>query len=544
MSIKRKIWTLPAIATVLFGVGLAVTLSLTSGAIDSIGATEHVDYPLLDHAKALDLAVHDVSDGLKNAVAEGDKQRVVLVAEQARKVREHLKAVAALPGQAALAQRLSAEFEGYYTLALRVARIMLALDGGDAEAEIAPMQKALSVLESDLRTSNDAAQQRFKAGIARSGDRVRGVLTASVVVAALVILSLAAVSLYVVRSIWQQLGGEPEYACAIAQAVASGDLSTEIVTAAGDERSVLAVLKTMQGRLGDLVAEINQASETIKVASGEIALGNSELSSRTEAQTSSLKQTTFSVESLTYTVKQNAERAQLANELVTTAADVALKGGAVVDRVVTTMGAIDASAGKIATITGVIDDIAFQTNILALNAAVEAARAGEQGRGFAVVAAEVRNLAQRAAGAAKEIKDLINDSVEKVAMGNSLVNQAGQTMDDIQASVKQVNSIMLQIATASQEQSGEIAEVSQAVGAMDQMTQQNAALVEQAAAAAESLLEQTGVLSSSLAVFQLAGDADRTSAELPDDSGRRSAIPAIGYVNHRSDGPRGRTPAI
>ncbi len=509
MSIKRTIWTLPAVATILFGIGLAVTVYQTTGAIASIGATAQVDYPLLDQAKSLGLEVRAVSGGLQDAVTEGDKKRLAAVAEQARRVRARLKALAAIPGQAELATRLGKEFEDYYAPALTVARIMLEMEQGDAQAHIGPMQQGQQALEADLANTSEAAQRQFKAGIAHSGDSVHAVLRTSVLVAVLVIFSLAAVSWLVVRSIWRQLGGEPEYACAIAHAVAAGDLSMEIVTGAGDERSVLAELKAMQGKLGGIVADVQRASEAIRAASDDIADGNADLSSRTESQASSLEQTASSMETLTDTVQQNAAHAQQANQLVVSASDVALKGGAVIEQVVATMGGIHASAGKIAAIIGLIDGIAFQTNILALNAAVEAARAGEQGRGFAVVASEVRNLAQRSAGAAKEIKDLIRASVEQVDAGSRLVGQAGQTMDGILASVQRVASIMGDIAVASQEQSTGIAEVSQAVGLMDGMTQQNAAMVEQAAAAAQSLRVQAGVLSTSLSVFKLAAPRAR-----------------------------------
>ncbi|HEY8606887.1 MAG TPA: methyl-accepting chemotaxis protein, partial [Noviherbaspirillum sp.] len=250
----------------------------------------------------------------------------------------------------------------------------------------------------------------------------------------------------------------------------------------------------------------------IGVASREIASGNADLSSRTESQASSLEETASSMEELTSTVKQNAENARQANQLVVSASDVALRGGEVVGQVVQTMASIKDSSRKIVDIIGVIDGIAFQTNILALNAAVEAARAGEQGRGFAVVAAEVRSLAQRSAGAAKEIKSLIGDSVEKVDAGSNLVDVAGKTMGEIVTSVKHVADIMNEISAASQEQSSGIEEVNRAIAQMDEMTQQNAALVEQAAAAADSMQTQAAALAQAVAVFRVDGAAAAAAA--------------------------------
>jgi len=519
MSIKRKIWALPVISTIIFGLGLAASSYLANGALDSIRTTESVDYPVLDTAKSLTLDVGAVADALRDAVTEGDKNRVGQIGEQANKLRAKLGKFSELPGQRDNGGRLVKEFDTYYAPALSAARIMLELEQGDAQGTVTRMQGALTVLNADLAKTNEAAQQQFKAGIVHSETSVRNVLTTSIAVALIVILSLATVSYFVVRAIWQQLGGEPEYAREIARAVADGDLSMTIETDPNDSGSLLVALKDMRGKLGTMVSEIKVAAETIKVASSEIAHGNADLASRTESQAGSLDQTARSMDSLTSTVRENASNANQANELVVSASSVAIKGGHVVSQVVTTMGEINASAKKIVDIIGVIDGIAFQTNILALNAAVEAARAGEQGRGFAVVASEVRNLAQRSASAAKEIKELIGDSVAKVNVGSKLVDEAGLTMGQIVDSVKKVADIMSEISAASQAQTSGIESIGQAIGSMDQMTQQNSALVEEASAAAESLREQADQLSTALAVFKLeqaSGMAPRLTRSAPE----------------------------
>lgn len=292
--------------------------------------------------------------------------------------------------------------------------------------------------------------------------------------------------------------------------IAQGDL-TERVTA--DYQGSFEELKNgcngTADSLSHMLTEIREAAETINTASSEISQGNTDLSSRTEQQASSLEETASSMEELTSTVRQNADNARQANTLAAKASDVAVEGGALIDQVVHTMASINDSAQKIADIIGVIDGIAFQTNILALNAAVEAARAGEQGRGFAVVASEVRTLAQRSANAAKDIKSLISDSVSKINNGNDLVGQSGSTMKDIVVSIKRVNDIMSEIAAASAEQSAGLDEVGKAVTQMDEMTQQNAALVEEAAAASESLLSQSEQLKRQVSRFQLHGDDTR-----------------------------------
>ncbi|MCL5061026.1 MAG: methyl-accepting chemotaxis protein [Candidatus Thermoplasmatota archaeon] len=302
----------------------------------------------------------------------------------------------------------------------------------------------------------------------------------------------------------------------VAHAIAGGDLSLQFEMAAWDETGqLMRALNQMNANMIAVVSDIGSNVDSIRAAADGIAAGNANLSSRTESQASSLEETASSMEELTGTVRQNAENASHASQLVMSTADIAVNGGQVVGKVVDTMASIKDSSRKIADIIGVIDGIAFQTNILALNAAVEAARAGEQGRGFAVVAAEVRNLAQRSAGAAKEIKALIEDSVGKVDAGSKLVDETGEAMDDIVTSVQLMADIMRGIAEASQEQSAGIEQVNQAVGQMDEMTQQNAALVEEAAAASESMQAQAGRLAEAVSVFRLEGGAQRQQAERP-----------------------------
>ena len=337
-------------------------------------------------------------------------------------------------------------------------------------------------------------------------------------IAALSVLLGALIAWAITRSITGPLNRAVE----VAQTVASGDLSSDIIVKSTDETGrLLQAMKDMNDSLRKIVGEVRVGTDTIATASSEIASGNLDLSSRTEQQASSLEETASSMEELTSTVKQNADNARQANSLVLSASAVAIKGGTVVAEVVTTMGSINESSRKIVDIISVIDGIAFQTNILALNAAVEAARAGEQGRGFAVVAAEVRNLAQRSAAAAKEIKTLIGDSVEKVEVGAKLVDQAGATMQEIVDSVKRVTDIMSEITAASVEQTDGIEQINQAITQMDEVTQQNAALVEEAAAAAQSLQDQAANLSQVVSVFNLG--SNQLTAALPTPALARTA---------------------
>ncbi len=322
---------------------------------------------------------------------------------------------------------------------------------------------------------------------------------------AVALLAGMGVALWLTRWVVNSLGGEPAYAAQIAGRIAVRDLTMAVHTRPDDESSLLYAMKTMRDNLDRIVGQVRMGTDSISTATAEIASGNLDLSTRTEEQASALQQTASSMEELTSTVKQNAASAQQANRMAAEASQVAAQGGEMVAKVVDTMGAINNSSKRVVDIISVIDGIAFQTNILALNAAVEAARAGEQGRGFAVVASEVRSLAQRSAAAAKEIKTLISESVEKVEAGALLVDQAGTTMRDLVVSVGRVTAIIGEITSASDQQSHGIEEVNRAVAQMDQVTQQNAALVEESAAAAGSLQAQATALTGVVGTFRLSG---------------------------------------
>nr|WP_315395000.1 methyl-accepting chemotaxis protein [uncultured Duganella sp.] len=358
------------------------------------------------------------------------------------------------------------------------------------------IRKLIAVEEKQNVDATDAAAAAY--------ERARTVM---LIIGSLALLTSLVAAVVITRGVVRELGCEPEHAAEIAGQIAAGNLAVQIDTRPGDSTSLLFAMRSMRDSLAQIVSQVHASTETISSAAGQIASGNLDLSSRTEQQASTLEETASSMEELTSTVRLNTDHARQANGLAESASSVAVKGGAVVAQVVDTMAAINVSARKIVDIIGVIDGIAFQTNILALNAAVEAARAGEQGRGFAVVATEVRNLAQRSAAAAKEIKDLIGDSVDKVEAGNRLVEQAGSTMTEVVASVKRVTDIMSEIMSASQEQSNGIEQINTAVTQMDDVTQQNAALVEEAAAAAQAMQEQVNSLNEVVGIFRVGAEA-------------------------------------
>ncbi len=386
-------------------------------------------------------------------------------------------------------------------------------------------EEALDLIRGDSRASYMALMQELaelsdiaKAGATKARD-TSAMLQSIVFYGNLIALAITILlGVFIARSLCRSISGGVNYAAHIATKVAQGDLTTRIVPNTRDEVGLLLLsIKDMQTALIQVVGQVRNGAVTVSNASSEIALGNQDLSSRTESQASSLEQTASSMEELSSTIQQNAENARQANQLAQTAQKVALKGGEVVAEVVDTMKGINDSSRKIADIISVIDGIAFQTNILALNAAVEAARAGEQGRGFAVVAGEVRSLAGRSAEAAKQIKSLIDTSVTRVELGSKLVDHAGTTMHEVVTAIRRVNDIIGEISAASSDQSSGVRQVSEAVNNMDRTTQQNAALVEEMAAAAASLKNEAEELVESVAVFKMGTSeaSNRTAQQAP-----------------------------
>ncbi|HYD94556.1 MAG TPA: methyl-accepting chemotaxis protein [Noviherbaspirillum sp.] len=424
----------------------------------------------------------------------------------------------------------------FYNIAFN--ELVPAVQGGDASAVTAAVTKLNGAYETHRKAIDKVVEISVKRAADDEAAAKSRIASSSALLVTILALSVGA-GVGLAWMIMRSILGPLQEAVRVAKTVASGDLTNRIEAGHTENETgqLLVSLKEMNESLVRIVAQVRVGTNSIADASSQIAAGNLDLSSRTEQQAGSLAETASAMEELTGTVKQNADNANQANQLALTASSVAGKGGAVVGEVVQTMGSINDSAKKIVDIISVIDGIAFQTNILALNAAVEAARAGEQGRGFAVVASEVRSLAQRSAGAAKEIKALISDSVEKVQNGSKLVDQAGATMNEVVASVKRVADIIGEIAAASREQTVGIERVGGLLARMDQATQQNAALVEEAAAAAESMHQQTEGLTNMVSVFKLSPDAVTQTATGP-YAMKQAAATGSPQQSNRSPAPK------
>ena len=533
------------------GVGFAIVLllltALTVTAIVRMQTASDLTYRLIhtsiknqrmvaEWAKIIEInsvrgvATFEMSDPVARAKMEQDLK---VHAERSSQLQEQIAASLRNPAvkeQFQVVRKVRTEY-----VTVRGRAFQLKADGDFAAAKVMFDKDVTPITAAYLAEVKRFAEMQITAadGVANSiMDTYTSTRTLLIELGLLAIVVGVAFAWRISRSITQPI----QAAVKVAETVAAGDLTSTIVVASRDETGqLMQALKTMNDSLVAIVGQVRSGTDTIATASSEIAAGNMDLSSRTEQQASSLEETASSMEELTSTVKQNTDNARQANKLAGDAADIASRGGAVVADVVSTMGDINASSKKIVDIISVIDGIAFQTNILALNAAVEAARAGEQGRGFAVVATEVRNLAQRSSAAAKEIKSLIDDSVQKVDAGTRLVDKAGRTMEEIVQSIGFVTSIMSEISNASEEQSAGIEQVNQAISEMDQVTQQNAALVEEASAAAEAMQEQASELAQVVSVFRLDTTAVppvRTSR--PAAPVKKAAAPALSLPAQRS----------
>jgi len=477
----------------------------------------HDRYVKVAHAHAIENEFNKQARAMRTALLTTDS---AIVGGELKKIRESVPAIARAVERLEATIRtpkgkeaLKSLVEARGALKAREDRLIAMIVAGQvAEGrdylvrDMLPLQAIyLAAIDAFAQTQVDGMKQFG----AESEDMAHGATVSMIVLAAIATSLAVVVAVTLTRSVTVPIAN----AVKVAQAVASGDLTSEIEVRSTDETGqLLSALKTMNRSLVGIVRQVRESSHSIAAGAAQIAGGNADLSKRTEEQASNLQQTAASMEQITATVKQSAAAARSATDLAGSAGAIAAKGGAVVGRVVETMGEISAGSRKIADITGVIDGIAFQTNILALNAAVEAARAGEQGRGFAVVAGEVRTLAQRAATAAKEIRSLIGQSVDKVDVGAELVGDAGTTMNEIVAQVQRVARLISEIDIATQEQTQGIGEVGDAVNQLDRVTQQNTALVEQSAASAESLEQQAVALTRIVGAFKLGGEEQRSTA--------------------------------
>jgi methyl-accepting chemotaxis protein len=504
MKFRTKILMMPASAALLFTAGVAVTVALGSQLSNSIRLLRQVDEPYLAQVMRIDRASDLVQATVQSATTEGDADKLAEVAPSVKEAHDAFASIEGLEGKAGVAQDLADAFAGYETSAVSAARTLLSKDASDKSAKVSAMQAALARLTASLKTHKSAARaeidRRYDAATAGAANGILVVVGTGLIVLA----GLVAASWIVIKSLWRELGEEPERLRDAVGRIASGEIDVDAGAETAHRHSIRGALGGMCGGLRAMITDIRQVADSIHTASAEIAAGNQDLSQRTEQTASNLQQAASAMEQLTVTVRQTAASAGAATGLASAAVQAAERGGSVVSQVVTNMQEINSSSKRISEIIGVIDGIAFQTNILALNAAVEAARAGEQGRGFAVVASEVRNLAMRSATAAQEIKALIVASSQTIEGGTRLVLGAGATMKEIVDSVQRVNDIIAEIAAASGEQSSGIGAMTGTVADLDRMTQQNAALVEQSAAAAMSLSQQTERLNDSVSRFRIA----------------------------------------
>ncbi len=508
IHLSTKLWISVGLMILGFGVvtGFVASRSASdraemNGVLEQIDAKTKLSSRWAALAELHEVRLQTILASADNSLETNLKEAVATTAALTNDAKKSVQASALTPADLAQLQKISDAHQA--VLAIRATILQLRAQGRHEDVLPILTSRYEPLLTSYRKALNEFVAMQEQAGYDTRlmfAQRAKGLIASGVIGIVLLLSCILVGAALLIRSIRQPL----EAVNALAASIARGDLTVKIDTARGDEfGDLMRSLDSMARSLGQMVNQVRLSTDSIAVASAEIASGNNDLAQRTEHTSGHLQSTASAMAQLTSTMQQSTGSARQAGTLVANASAVAIKGGEVVRRVVVTMGEINLSSRKISDIIGVIDGIAFQTNILALNAAVEAARAGDQGRGFAVVASEVRSLAKRSADAAKEIKVLIGTSVDKVASGTQLVSDAGATMDDIVQSVRKVTEVIAEISAASAEQSAGISHVNNAIGNLDQMTQQNAALVEQSAAAAESLRQQSVQLAQTVAAFKV-----------------------------------------
>jgi methyl-accepting chemotaxis protein len=503
MKFRTKICMLPLSAAAVFLVGMAISVVLGSNLSRDIKQLRDVEEPYLTQLSYITRNAEQIEQVFQNTIAEGDADKLKEAQPFAASAEQSLLALQRLQDKQAIGTALSSAFNAYQEASRAAVLVLIGKGEGDPNQLNASMQARHSALKKMLSDETDLARVAIDARYEKTAKGISNSLLATLSTGGLVLVVLGVASWIILNFVWKQLGDEPDALCAQVRRIANGELDLALQAEPGDNHSLKAALITMTADLRQMIGDIRQSADQICSASIEIADGNQNLSNRTEQTASNLQQTASSMERLTITVQDTAKSARLVNDLASSASTAAQHGGTVVEEVVVNMHQINAAAGKITEIIAVIDGIAFQTNILALNAAVEAARAGEQGRGFAVVASEVRSLAQRSSQAAKEIKMLIDKSTQTVDSGARLVGEAGASMQEIVARVRRVNDTIRDISSAMDEQTGGLGAVSETVTQLDDMTQKNAALVEQSASAAEGLRMQAVSLGQTVARFKI-----------------------------------------
>ena len=506
---SRLQWVIPVLAIVF---GAIVSSLFSSSASRQLGNLGAVDSPSVALSQSLIFGLTGVEDSFKSAVASADKSLLKTAADKAELFRHDVDALAAIPGRSEVAAALKKDFESYFGAAARVSELLSDGKLGEVAGPSQSMQSARESLGKKLDQLKSDAQGALTANIQSAQDSVHKGLAAGLIGSVIVLIVSFFVYKRAVARVLADLGGPPEQAKHIVQRIAGGNLSLPIKLERGGNDSLLAAMKGMQTQLSQIIGDVRTSVTQVNSTTRDIAAGCTELSEHMTHQVGSLDDTASRIEQLTESVRHNSESAQQADRLASGATAEAESGGQAVSQAVVTMDEINQSARKIVEIIAVIDGIAFQTNILALTAAVEAARAGEAGRGFSVVASEVRNLAQRAGAAAKEIKTLIDDSVTRINTGSQYAHAAGAAMTNLVASVKNVSGLIAEISTASFEQRSEIERVNDAIAGLKGVTHQNAGLVQNAAHAANALQDVALRLDRSVSLFKLAGDAQAENA--------------------------------